>query len=174
MFDIRAAVMSKVIGKPKGLPTNNLVPAGVTLVVALVVAVTLAVAALLIIQVDREADIKAAEREMENASTMLAEQVRQAFMAADLILDAVANKAATVDAKTPGEFREKLADRGTYDQLVAIMQGLPQIDVTTVVDVDGNVVNFSRSYPPPQINLADRDYFAAPTQGNSEIGRAHV
>jgi len=38
---------------------------------------------------------------------------------------------------------------------------VPQIDVATVVAANGDVVNFTRSYPPPPINLADRDYFKA-------------
>ncbi|MEO8170328.1 MAG: hypothetical protein ABI575_05630 [Oxalobacteraceae bacterium] len=39
------------------------------------------------------------------------------------------------------------------------ISGLPQIDVATIVDANGDVVTFSRVYPSPPINLADRDYF---------------
>ena len=39
------------------------------------------------------------------------------------------------------------------------MVSSPQIDVTTIVADDGEVINFSRSFPPPPINLSDRDYF---------------
>ncbi|WP_173983486.1 hybrid sensor histidine kinase/response regulator [Magnetospirillum sp. SS-4] len=39
--------------------------------------------------------------------------------------------------------------------------GVPQIDVATIVAANGDVLNFTRSYPPPPINLADRDYFKA-------------
>ena len=38
---------------------------------------------------------------------------------------------------------------------------VPQVDVATIVALSGDVINFTRSYPPPKINLADRDYFKA-------------
>ena len=37
----------------------------------------------------------------------------------------------------------------------------PFIDVVTVVAENGDVINFTRSFPAPPINLADRDYFKA-------------
>jgi diguanylate cyclase (GGDEF)-like protein len=41
------------------------------------------------------------------------------------------------------------------------------LDVTTFVANDGKVLNFSRSYPAPEINLADRDYFVYLKSHNS-------
>jgi hypothetical protein len=37
----------------------------------------------------------------------------------------------------------------------------PQIDVATIVADNGDVISFTRSHPPPKINLRDRDYFQA-------------
>ena len=38
---------------------------------------------------------------------------------------------------------------------------LPQVDVATLVASNGEVINFTRSFPAPKINLSDRDYFQA-------------
>ena len=38
---------------------------------------------------------------------------------------------------------------------------MPQVDVATIVADNGDVINFTRSYPAPAINLGDRDYFQA-------------
>src|ERR1700759_2330104 len=47
------------------------------------------------------------------------------------------------------------------------IDGIPQIDAVSLIDRDGNLVNFSRFWPIPKLNVADRDYFkamkAAPT-----------
>ena len=43
-------------------------------------------------------------------------------------------------------------------------QGLPQVDVATIVAANGDVINFTRFHPAPPINLADRDYFQAHLQ----------
>jgi hypothetical protein len=59
-----------------------------------------------------------------------------------------------------------LVDRPTFDRLSARAKVAPQIDVATIVAVDGTVLNFTRSWPPPPINLADRDYFKAHFEGS--------
>ena len=41
-----------------------------------------------------------------------------------------------------------------------------QIDVATIVAKNGDVINFTRSSPPPPINLSDRDYYKAHAESN--------
>ena len=48
------------------------------------------------------------------------------------------------------------------------VNGAPQIDVATVIAPDGNIVNVTRSWPAPPINLADRDHFQAAIQPGFE------
>jgi len=60
---------------------------------------------------------------------------------------------ATLRAKTKtAEFHQMMRDRAASS---------PFIDVVTVVAENGDVINFTRSFPAPPINLADRDYFKA-------------
>jgi signal transduction histidine kinase len=50
------------------------------------------------------------------------------------------------------------------------MAALPHVDVVTVIADDGEIINSTRSYPPPKINLADRDYFVDAMGGNGAGG----
>lgn len=116
---------------------------------------------------DRQGVLAEAAEGQENLATVIAEQVRQSIAAANLVLDTVAEDAIAAHAETPAEFRQRLSQREIYDRLRDRIKGLPQIDVISIVDVDGNNFNFTRSYPPPPINLADRDYFTAHKTGTA-------
>ena len=39
--------------------------------------------------------------------------------------------------------------------------GIPQLDAVTVISRDGKLINFSRSWPVPEADVTDRDYFRA-------------
>ena len=56
-------------------------------------------------------------------------------------------------------YREFATSKKSFDLLSEKTKSNPILDVTTFVGSDGKVLNFSRSYPPPDINLSDRDYF---------------
>ena len=57
--------------------------------------------------------------------------------------------------------RERTATPAVHEMLLAKVAKSRWIDVATIVAANGDVINFTRTYPPPQINLADRDYFQA-------------
>lgn len=109
----------------------------------------------------RQAEIRAQQAELHERTNLLAAHTRQIFGAARLVLESVAEDARRVNAQSPEEFRAAMATRETFDRLVARASVVPQVDVATIVATNGDVVNFTRSYPPPPINLADRDYFKA-------------
>ena len=67
------------------------------------------------------------------------------------------------------EFKRYLATRDVHFQLQDKIRDLPQIDALSLIDRDGNVLNFSRSWPTPVINVADRDYFVA-HRDNPDLG----
>ena len=48
-----------------------------------------------------------------------------------------------------------------HQRLQSRARSLPQLDALTAIDTDGNLVNFSRYWPIPPVNVADRDYFKA-------------
>ena len=109
----------------------------------------------------RDQAVEEWREQLDNLSLVLAEQGAQEFKSAFLVLDSIAE---TVDAAGVGsaaELRTNLATRRHFDSMRDKIRGLPQVDVATVVAANGDVINFTRAYPAPAINLADRDYFQA-------------
>ena len=91
----------------------------------------------------------------------LKKAVNQSMVSSDLILASISDSVRESRLSTPEEVRQALANAETFAMLKARMAIAPQVDVTTIVALNGDVINFSRSFPPPPINLSDRDYFKA-------------
>lgn len=87
---------------------------------------------------------------LDAMSLVLAESTAQTMASSYQVLDSMVDKAQAAHQPDP---------RALYDALRDSIGGLPQIDVATLVAADGSVRSFSRSYPAPPINLAERDYF---------------
>jgi len=111
------------------------------------------------IWVAREQAIAEWRQQLSNLSLILAEQTSQEITAAYLILDSVAEAARAADVKDAAELRRKMAGADVYRGMRDKQKAAPQIDVATIVAANGDVLNFTRAYPAPKINLADRDYF---------------
>ncbi len=58
-----------------------------------------------------------------------------------------------------------------HAELKRLESEIPQIRAIGVVDLQGRVIHSSRSYPPPQIVLADREYISYFIQGGSAASR---
>ncbi|KIL97140.1 Signal transduction histidine kinase [Paramagnetospirillum magnetotacticum MS-1] len=124
--------------------------------IALLLAVTAAT-----VYVQRQQSIGEWRANLSNLSRLLAEHARQTINAADLVQKSIADRVLELGIESEDDLRRMLGSRATFDALRDKVSGVPQIDVATVVANNGDVVNFTRSYPPPPINLADRDYFKA-------------
>jgi methyl-accepting chemotaxis protein len=101
------------------------------------------------------------ERDVEHLSMLLSEHTFQTIKAAELVLRSVADPIAKVTSASPDTLRDYFDNASVFASLTDRTKGVPQIDVVTIAALNGDVVNFSRSYPPPKINLDDRDYFKA-------------
>ena len=142
--------------RPLSLTTSRLV-----LVVGSVFIVLLLAVAAITISVQRRQSVDVAKANLANLSHLLAEHARQSITAADLVQKSIAERVIELGVEDDRGLRQMLGSRATYDMLKDKVSGVPQIDVATVVAANGDVVNFTRSYPPPPINLSDRDYFQA-------------
>ena len=102
-----------------------------------------------------------AEHELQRVSLLLAEQAERGFEAVELVQTAFLERVRYQEIETPAAFRERMSGTAVFEELRNRASSLPQLEAITVIDSDGNLVNFSRSWPVPQINVADRDYFQA-------------
>jgi signal transduction histidine kinase len=101
------------------------------------------------------------KRQIDNLSLILSEHVSQTMFSAYVVLDSITEQAESMEVQDSATLRRKMGTADIYRMLKDKTQGLPQVDVATIVADNGDVINFTRSWPPPPINLADRDYFKA-------------
>ncbi|CAO3439370.1 response regulator [Azospirillum endophyticum] len=108
----------------------------------------------------RERELDGAERELSTLNLSLAEQTTRATQSVDLVLTTIIEQLKSDGIATPEDYVRRMGGRDTYQMLRARITGLPQLDAVTMIASDGRLINFSRYYPIPPVNVADRDYFA--------------
>ncbi len=136
---------------------------GTIFIVAILVIAALSTVAL------REREIEDWRNTLRSTSFLLAEHTSHTIFAAYLILDSITDRVEHAGIADQASFRAKMATPEVYAMLREKIRGLPQVDVASIVAANGDNINFTRSYPVPPINLADRDYFRA-QEKNPHLG----
>jgi len=116
----------------------------------------------------REAAIEEWKQRAAGFTTILAEHAGQTIRGADLVLRSLQREVDEERLDTAEHLRARMGTQEFWDRMRSALGGAPQIDVATVIAPNGDVVNFTRSWPAPPINLADRDYFQAAIQPGFE------
>lgn len=123
----------------------------------------------------RRSSIDVGERATRHLSVVMAELAEQSLTVNQLVIESMLDWVADEGVSTEVQYRSIVSSRMFFDRLVARIAKLPTVDVGTFIAADGTVLNFTRAYPPPPINLADRDYFVEQMGGNQppfSLGRA--
>lgn len=107
----------------------------------------------------RENTIKSRMSQLSNLTVILAEHTSQTIYSAKTALESIADVLAVSNIKTEQDYRKFATQKKQFELLEEKTKSNSIIDVATFVGSDGEVLNFSRSYPAPKINLSDRDYF---------------
>lgn len=128
------------------------------IVTTLVLIVTIFIGGVIVLWTDRASQIQEWQRNAGVLSTTIAAHTEQTIKAADLVLQSIAFLVAERRPADEAESKTLLASEDVHDALRDKASGAPQVDVASLVATNGTVINFSRAYPPPFINLADRDY----------------
>ncbi len=130
--------------------------------------VLILVSAALITGLNRQSEIRQWQDLASNISLAAAAQTHQAIKASEMVLRTITDRVEEAGIDSEADFRRVMSGQDIYDMLRERAAGLPQIDVATIVDDDGQILNFTRwwpplSKPPPgePINIADRDTFKA-------------
>ena len=130
---------------------------GAALVLIVAILATSIVSALLL----RAREIESWRRQLSDLSLVLAEQTDQTMSSAQLAMDSIAERIEAMRIRSEAELRTKAATEAMHQVLRDKIAGVPHVDVATIVAANGDVINFTRAYPAPPINLTDRDYFQA-------------
>lgn len=99
--------------------------------------------------------------QLGNISLTIGENVAQSLTSADQIALGMVERVDAAGIQSSADLQKLMSSRLVHRTLRDKIEGLPQIDVATITDRDGNIINFTRSWPPPAINLSDRDYYQA-------------
>jgi signal transduction histidine kinase len=100
----------------------------------------------------------------------LSAYIDQNFDTSFLLLDSVTQMVLLKGIGDAEGLRREMSGSALHQILKDRMSALPHVDVVTVIADDGAIINSTRSYPPPKINLADRDYFVDALGGNGAGG----
>lgn len=116
---------------------------------------------ILIIEGLKERELTAAKQSLAMIDVALAEQAARSLQSVDLILSEITEQLRRERVTSPEEFVRLKAGRDTYQALASKITGVPQLDAIVLIAADGHLLNFSRYFPIPLIDDADRDYYAA-------------
>lgn len=126
---------------------------------AIVLAVIFAINAVISGYLLRRNTIDDRAEQIATLSLILAEHTSQIIFSANTVLLSIEDVIAVEKIQTEKAYREFASSKKSFELLEEKTKSNPILDVATFVGDDGKVLNFSRSFPAPDINLADRDYF---------------
>ena len=102
----------------------------------------------------------------------MTEHAEQTVRAADLVLQSIVIPLNEARIDTEEELWRTMDTPAIHEAIRNKVAAVPQVDVASIVDRHGDIINFNRYYPPyapgtpgKRVNLADRDYFQAMMQG---------
>jgi diguanylate cyclase (GGDEF)-like protein/PAS domain S-box-containing protein len=123
-------------------------------------------AALAMTAVLRTNELTEARRNLDQLSTALAEQTTRSLQAVDVVLQDTAHRVQTASAQPGANPEDVLASPEVNQLLRERLRSVGQLEAISLVDARGQIVNFTRTFPAPPINVADRDYFTALRSGS--------
>jgi len=113
----------------------------------------------------RQSDIEQWQQTAATLSVTITEYTEQTLRAADLVLQSIVTPLNEAGYES-GEDMWRAGLPAMHEALRNKVAGVPQIDVASIIDAHGDMMNFNRYYPPDvpgtpgrRINVADRDYF---------------
>jgi len=150
-----ALKMSPVVGRSIPCPSSLklLVGGGLLLIVAIVIATATMVLHF------RDRALATGKRELANTASILAEQVDQAFRTVELVEISVIESMQSQGIASSKDFERWFGKEDVYRTLRDKVSGLRKVRALTVIDSGGRLINFSRYWPPPDLSVADREYF---------------
>jgi diguanylate cyclase (GGDEF)-like protein len=111
------------------------------------------------LQQQRDSTIAAIQANLETRSLSLAEEANRLFKSLDLVLSSIADYAAREGVTSTETLQAKMSGREIHVLLRERLAGMQQVDAITIINSKGRLINFSRYWPIPSVDVSDRDYF---------------
>ncbi|MEI7805772.1 MAG: methyl-accepting chemotaxis protein [Hyphomicrobiales bacterium] len=136
-------------------PIHLLILCGVLLIAAI------AVGTIFIISNLRDRAFAASQRELHNIASVLAEQVDRAIKTVDLIEGSLIDRMADLGIENSEVYERLMSRHDVHLMLKDKVNGWPHIGSITLINAEGKLFNFSRFWPPPDIDVTDREFYKA-------------
>src|ERR1700761_2496777 len=109
----------------------------------------------------RESTLQTAEANLARYSLTLAENADRSFKSLDLVLSSFGDYLTNEGAVDTDSYRRFGSTQQLRQLLKEKVTGLPQIEAISLIDARGKLLNFSRYWPIPDVDVSDRGYFKA-------------
>jgi diguanylate cyclase (GGDEF)-like protein len=107
----------------------------------------------------RDDAMDTASQHAGNLAAVLAAQINDSINLIDLVLTEIRQHEEGVSARAADDFDRVLRDEATNEFLKAQSARLTQSEFVGLMDRQGNLLNTTRQWPPPTVNVSDRAYF---------------
>jgi len=101
------------------------------------------------------------QRSLAHSSSTIAEHAGQTLSAADAVLERIADRVAASGADSVDDLYRLAGTPEVHRMMRERIGSVAQVEFAAIVGNDGRLVNTTRSYPAPAIDLADREYVRA-------------
>ncbi len=109
--------------------------------------------------VDLHSDHLAHEKQdLTNLAFILSEEMSHEIQGIDLLQLSLIGHMRQLGIQSPESFEQEMRSFEVHQDLSSRIAGLPHIAALSLQDRNGNLINFSRSWPAPSINVRDRDF----------------
>ena len=114
------------------------------------------------------------ERRLESLALVLAEQIDHSFQSIELIQRGVIERMQSLGIKSAEDFERQMSGYDTHRRLKDKISALSHISAIVLVNPQGELINFSRSWPIPSVKVPDQDssaVFKSDPQLTSFLGK---
>lgn len=97
------------------------------------------------------------ERELTRLSLVLAEEIDRSFQSVELVQTAVIERMEALGIASAEEYRQRMSSYDIHQDLEHRISALPHINAIVLTDTEGKLINFSRSWPAPNVIIPEND-----------------
>jgi hypothetical protein len=108
---------------------------------------------------NRQSELEQHQRDMNSMGVVLAEQTSRYAEVIDLILREVQSRVAGLNVSTPADYQRQSGTQEVHNYLAERSKNVPQVAAIDLIDANGLVVNWSRSWPVARVDSSDRDFY---------------
>jgi diguanylate cyclase (GGDEF)-like protein/PAS domain S-box-containing protein len=144
-------------------PLNWLIFGGVMLIASIVIGTATVVLDF------RERALSNSGRELENTALLLARHFDRELNDFQAAQRSVVRRIGAMGITSPEEFRRQVSSEAFHENLEPAAGALTDVAGVNVFDVNGQLINSSRFWPVPDLNISDRSYFRDLAQPQSPL-----